>query len=363
MQQTVESNNTLLVDGPASLRVVFGKVEVFGFQLKPEARIVVREAKRLPFFVREKAIFDISLGVNASIDKVEGRSTIPESWNNPIRAILKAQKKPLVVLVLGNIDSGKSSYCTYLVNKLVNQKCRVAVLDGDLGQSDIGPSGTVGYAVTSKPVTELYNLKLGNAFFIGVTSPILAIKKTIEGLTSIKNQILEQSIDFVVVNTDGWVVGDAAVRYKTELINEMQPDLIVGVPRENELEPLIAKIQGTPIILVEPSSSLSPRNPEKRKVLREMTYIRCLKDAKLQCYPMSQLVIEPRCEVPKNQEPEKGLLVGLYASRNEFLGVGVLREINSMRKVLKVQTAVTAKPRRLVIGKVFLNMKLQEIQD
>ncbi len=93
MQQTVESNNTLLVDGPASLRVVFGKVEVFGFQVKPEARIVVREAKRLPFFVREKAVFDISLGVNASVDKVEGRSTIPESWNNPIRSNSKGSKK------------------------------------------------------------------------------------------------------------------------------------------------------------------------------------------------------------------------------------------------------------------------------
>ena len=83
---------------------------------------MVREAKRLPFFVREKAVFDISLGVNASIDKVVGRSTIPESWNKPIEAILKIQKKPLVVLVLGKIDSGKSSYCTYLVNKLVNGK-------------------------------------------------------------------------------------------------------------------------------------------------------------------------------------------------------------------------------------------------
>ena len=217
--------------------------------------------------------------------------------------------------------------------------------------------------MTSKPVTELYNLKLENAFFTGVTSPILAITKTIEGLTAIKAQILERPIDFIVVNTDGWVAGDDAVKYKTELIKEMNPDLIVGVPLENELEPLIVNIEGTPVILVEPSSSLSPRNPEKRKILREMTYTRCLKNARLQCYPMSQLVIEPRASIPKNQEPEKGLLVGLYASRNEFLGIGVLREINPVRKVLKVQTAVSAKPQRLVFGKVFLNMKLQEIQD
>jgi polynucleotide 5'-hydroxyl-kinase GRC3/NOL9 len=363
LQQAVESNNTLLVDGPASVRLVSGKVEVFGAPVKEMKRVLVREGKRLPFFVNEKAVFDISLGGNASIDQVIGRSTIPQSWNKPIDAILSAQKKPMVILILGKIDSGKSSYCTYLVNKLVDGKCRVAVLDGDLGQSDIGPSGTVGYALTSKPLTELYDLKLENAFFVGVTSPIKATAKTIEGLTALKAQILERPVDFVVVNTDGWVTGDIAIRYKTALIKELKPDLIVGLPQADELDALVANIESTPIIMVEPSSSLSQRSPEKRKSLREMTYARYLKDAKMQNYPMTQLTIEPKNGVPNRQEPEEGLLVGLYGSKNRFLGIGVLREINFVRKALKVQTSVSAKPNRLVIGKVSLNMKLQEIQD
>jgi polynucleotide 5'-hydroxyl-kinase GRC3/NOL9 len=363
LQQTVESNNTILVDGPASVRLVSGKVEVFGAQIKEMKRILIREGKRLPFFVREKAVLDISLGVNAALDEVAGRSTIPQSWNKPVQAILSAQKKPLVILILGKIDSGKSSYCTYLVNKLVGGNCRVAVLDGDLGQSDIGPSGTVGYALTSKPLTELQDLKLEDAFFVGVTSPIKAVTKTIEGLTGMKSHILERSVDFVVVNTDGWVTGDIAVNYKTALIKELNPDLIVGLPQSNELDTLVANIEGTPIILVEPSSSLSQRSPEKRKRLREMTYVRYLKNANVQNYPMSHLIIEPKNSIPKRQESEKGMLVGLYGSRNKFLGIGILREINSVRKALKVQTSVSATPKRIVIGKVFLNMKLQEIQD
>ncbi len=317
----------------------------------------------MPFFVREKAVFEISLGGNASIDQVIGRSTIPQSWNKPLETILSAKKNPTVILILGKIDSGKSSYCTYLVNKLVEGNRRVAVLDGDLGQSDIGPSGTVGYALTSKSLTELYDLKLEDAFFVGFTSPIKASAKTIEGLTALKTQILERPIDFVVVNTDGWVSGDIAVRYKTALIKELKPDLIVGLPQEDELEALVANIESTPILMVESSSSLSQRSPEKRKSLREMTYARYLKDAKIQNYPMTQLVIEPKNGVPHCQEPEAGLLVGLYGSKNKFLGIGVLREINSVRKALKVQTSVSAKPARLVIGKVLLNMKLQEIQD
>ena len=94
-----------------------------------------------------------------------------------------------------------------------------------------------------------------------------------------------------------------------------------------------------------------------------MTYARYLKDAKMQNYPISQLTIEPKRAIPKNQEPEKGVLVGLYSSKNKFLGIGVLREINQLRKALKVQTSISGIPKRLVIGKVFLNKKLQEIQD
>jgi len=361
LQQTVESNRTLLVDGPASVRLVSGKAEVFGYQVKQAQKVVVREGKRLPFFVLEKALFDMSLGANAGVEEASG-STIPSSWNKPLEAILSVEKKPVVVLVLGKIDSGKSSYCTYLVNKMVNGKCRVAVLDGDLGQSDIGPSGTVGYAVTSKPVTELYDLKLENAFFIGVTSPIIAIGKTIEGLSALKTEVFKRPMDFVVVNTDGWVEGDIAVRYKAALIKELKPDLIVGVQVADELSGLIANAEQA-VLTVEISPSLRQRTAEKRKSLREMTYARYLKGAKLQCYPMSQLAIEPRDALPKSQAPEKGVLVGLYGSEGKFLGIGVLREINQIRRVLKVQTAVSIKPSRIVIGKVFLDEKLREIQD
>ena len=359
MQQTVESNNTLLVDGPASIKLVSGKAEMFSYPLKETARIVVREGKRLPFFVTEKAIFDLSLGPKATIQEIAG-STIPSSWNKPLEAISGLQQKQVTVLILGKIDSGKSSYCHYLVNKLVDGKCKVAVLDGDIGQSDIGPSGTVAYAIASKQTTELYNLTLQNAFFVGITSPLTALSKTIEALATMKQEILSKKVDFILVNTDGWVTGDIALRYKTALVKEIKPDIIVGLQVGNELEPLITNLD-TSVILVDPSPSLSQRTPEKRKALREMTYARYLKAAKQQFYYLSQVTIEPKNAVPKNQTPEKGLLLGLYGSGNKFLGIGILREINQMRKALKVQTSVSAKPRKIVFGKVLLDKKIREV--
>lgn len=361
MLQTVGSSKTLLIHGAACVRLVSGGADVFGLQVKAPQKVVVREGKRLSFFVPESAVFDLSLGVNAGVEEVEG-STIPDSWSTPIEAILGVQAKPVVIVVLGKSDSGKSSYCAYLVNKLVDGRCRVAVLDGDLGQSDIGASGTIGYAVASRQVAELYDLKLENAFFVGVTSPIKSLARTIEGLVILKTEVLQRPVDYLIVNTDGFVEGAIAVQYKAALVKELKPDVLVGVKVKDELDGLIASIQ-QPVLTVDASSLLSPRTAESRRNLREMTYVRYLKDSKLQCFPISQLTVEPRGALPMNQSPDKGLLVGLYDARGKFLGIGVLREINWARRVLKIQTSVSAKPWRLVLGQVFLDTKLREVLD
>jgi len=359
LQHTVESNKTMLVDGPASVLLVTGKAEVFGYSMKESKRVLIRGGKRLPFFVMEKSTFEVSLGVNSGIAETMG-NTNPTSWAKAVETILGLQKRPVVTVVLGGADCGKSSLCTYLFNKLVDGKCKIAVLDGDIGQSDIGPSATVGYGIASNPIYELYNLKLRNACFVGVTSSITALSKTIEALTVMKAEILQQQVDYVIVNTDGLVEGDIAIKYKADLVKALKPDVIVALQTQNELAPLISNLE-TPAILVDPSFALKQRTPEKRKTLREMTYTRYLKRAKLHCIPKSQVIIEPRNAVPKKQEPEKGILLGLYGRGTKFLGIGVLREINELRKTLKIQASVPTKPHRIVIGKVVLNEKLQEV--
>jgi polynucleotide 5'-hydroxyl-kinase GRC3/NOL9 len=359
LQQTVEPNKTLLIDGPAAVRLLEGKVEVFGYPIRLGKRVIARKGKRLPFFATEKALLNVELGVNAAMEEMDG-STIPESWNQPLQAAQNLQKRPVVILVLGQPDCGKSSLCTYLVNKLVDGgKCKVAVLDADLGQSDIGPSATVGYAMTTKRMTQLYKLKLENAFFVGTISAVTAIARTVEAVNAMKMEILTRQPDYVVVNTDGWIVDEIAVRYKQNVVKALDPDIIVGVQIQNEMSNLIAALE-KPVMVVGPSEALSQRTPERRKLLREMTYIRYLRRSKLQCLVTTQMTVEPRSSIPKTQDPEKGILVGLYARKNKFLGIGVLRKVNPVRKVLKVQTPVAEKPARLVIGKIYLDLKNQE---
>ena len=360
MKQTVEGGKTLLVDGPASVQIVSGKAEILGFPVKHVGKIVVREGKRLPFFVAENASFEISLGENASVEEVDG-NTIPQSWVDAVEVLKSFQKKPVIAMVMGKADSGKTSFCTHLINKLVNAKHKVTILDGDLGQSDIGPPCTVAYAFITKPLMELYSLRAENAFFVGATSPSEAASKTIDSLALMKAEILEKTVDFVVVNTNGWVEGEEAVEYKTRLAEKLEADVIFCIQQKDEVEPLLTALMKFRKMAVNSSSAVKQRSAEKRKNLREMSYAKYLTNAKVKSLPLSQLTFEEKTVRQIRQGEERGLLLGLYDAQRKFLGIGILREVDSVRKTLRFLTSVSANPSIIAIGKVRLDKNFKEV--
>jgi len=418
--KTVENDKTLLVDGPASVTVVSGRVEVFGAVISGKSKVVIREGKRLPFTVKEKAEFDISLGENANVEEVEG-STIPTSWADATNDILGLQIKPTTIMVTGTVDSGKSSFCTYIVNKLLLEKRRVAVLDGDLGQSDIGPPCSVAYNFVTKPVTDLFNLEAKNAFFVGVTSPSAAVDKVIEGLILLKREILDGNPNATVINTDGWVEGENAVKYKIRLVKELAPDMVLCINQTDVMTPLINALEDSKKIVIESPPTIKQRSREKRKSLRELGYIKYLKNAKVQSIPLGwvnvegnellnlskisdkgrrariiydllgmkplhfvelrdkvclvvgksrwisdenikkvEQFVEKRVEIIRKGQ-EEGALAALYSGDRRFLGIGVLQEVDYVRKALKILTPVSKEIATVVVGKVRLDKNLREI--
>jgi polynucleotide 5'-hydroxyl-kinase GRC3/NOL9 len=420
MNRIVEKGKTLLVDGPASVTVVSGSVEVFGSKPNITSKIIIREGKRLPFAVNETAAFDISLAEKASVEEVEG-NTIPSSWVKAHEDLSDLQAKPATAMVLGTTDSGKTSFCTYLINKLTGQKKKIAVLDGDLGQSDVGPPCTVSYALVTKPITDLFNLQAKNAIFIGATSPDGAVDKVIESLSLLKKEILGSDPDFVVVNSDGWVDGEEAVKYKIQLVEKINPDAIFCIQQKDELAPLLNGLEKYRRTTVESPSVISQRTGEKRKNLRELGYTKYLRNAKVQSIPLGWLKIEDndlfglsrgrqngkvarriydllgmkplqfmeqsdrisiiigkrrwinaenlkRIEEETKKKvvifrkgEEEGLLTALYNGDGRFLGIGVIQEIEYLRRTLKILTPVSQDVATAVIGKVKLDKNMKEI--
>ncbi len=355
------------MDGPASVTLTAGKAEVFGFKLAQKRKIIIREGKRLPFAILDTATFELALGKDAATSVVEG-NTIPPTWQDAYILLKEIQPKPALAIVVGGVDSGKSSFCTYLANRLASERCRVAVLDEDLGQSDIGPPCTVGYSVLSTPVTDLFTVKPETVLFVGVTSPSGATDKTLQAVETLKNEILKGArADYIIVNTDGWTTGDEAVLFKLSLTNELKPRIAFCLQRREDHEifcGVFATVLPDLLVLpVEAPSRLLERDKERRKTLRELGFIKHLEGGKVRVFSLGHVAVEGGNKntslLPHEAE---NLIVGLLGPEREFLGIGVIRAVDPYRRTLNVFTQVEEKPAILVMGGVRLDKSLREIQ-
>ncbi len=368
MSRTIEKGKTLLVNGPASITILSGKAVVFGGQIKNGRKIVIREGKRLPFEAEETTNFDLSLGADSVIEEVEG-STIPQSWILAYNLLREKEGVPVIVMVVGGVDSGKSSFCTYLTNKLAREKRKAVVLDEDLGQSDIGPPSTVAYALVEKPTTDLFDLKPENMIFVGVTSPSDATDKTVEAVAFLKAEILNnQMADYVIVNTDGWMQGDDAVHFKSRLANTVEPGLVFCLQDETELPSGCAALGDALGKFIEERIdspvSIRGRNKEERRSLRELGFVKYLENSKVRVFALNHVPVEGKeSNALIWQHKAKNLLIGLYNGKRKFLGIGVIRGVDYARKAIKVQTSVRETPAFLIFGRVRLDGNLRETQE
>lgn len=417
MKHAVEKGKTLLVDGPSSVTVLSGEARVLGAPLKIGERFVIREGKRIPFEVVKKSMFDLVLSENISFEEIDG-STIPSSWENVSKEIMY-EGKLLIVMVIGDVDSGKTSFCTYLANKALEKNLKIAVIDADLGQSDVGPPATIGFSCIVTPVKDLFEVEAKSACFVGLTSPSGVSEKVIEKLSFLKTIALKNDkVDLLILNTDGWVDGEEAAVYKIKLVEKIAPDIVVGIQRENELSPILTALKGRKVFSVNSPSVIRARDREKRKILRELSYKKYLKDAKIQSFPLNWINVEGAFFKTKNhpaeslkklsamletypvyfeetptsvflvlkkgqwidedlvrkieskcgkrtkivrEGDEEGLLVAFQDSDGRFLGIGIIRSVDYRRLVMKVYTPVYKNVATILVGQIKLDEKGREI--
>ncbi len=365
LKKTVERGRTLLADGPASVILNTGKAEIFGLKLRTGEKVIIREGKRLPFFVKENSCFEISLGVGARANEVEGDS-IPLSWSVAYTNVKDLPKRTGIVMVVGGADSGKSGFCTYLANRLMTDGCRVAILDEDLGQSDIGPPSTVAYATLTKPVTDLFDLVPESVFFVGATSPVSVQDKTVEAVCTLRNEVLRRNnIDYLIVNTDGWIMGDEARLFKSRLASELIPGIVFCLETPSEIPSscpsLGDALAGFRQERVDSPVLVRERDVESRRSLRELGFAKYLEKARIKVVQLSHIKIEERkAQMLVAQGGAEDLLVALYDAQKHFLGIGVVRAVDYRRRAIKIFTAVDQNPAFITFGSVHLDENLRE---
>jgi polynucleotide 5'-hydroxyl-kinase GRC3/NOL9 len=345
---SVKAGRTLLISGPASLTLVDGKANILASSLKKGCKITIREGKQLPVESLENCTLDCYVSDSAAYLEIIG-STLPGSWVETAETIKKGK-----TIVIGNTDTGKSTFCTILANIAVNAGLKTAIIDADLGQSDIGPPGTIGLARLENHILSTSEVSPDLLYFVGYISPAPVVDKTLHGIESLLGHTANACT--LVINTDGWVLDDQAIIYKKRLIDLVQPDYVVGIGRE--VSPILELTKQTSFQIDSPTAILR-RTREQRRALRESGYRKYLTEGRVIRVDVDRVQLsysDGRTLSPGDLDPSLvNALLGMIDGKGWLLGIGVLLEVGLRGNIVKAFSPVTSGFSGIEIGAVKLN--------
>src|SRR3989475_5723468 len=267
----LEEGHTLLLKGPAWIRAKRGDAQCLGVRIRSDDWTMIEESRQEPIYAADDTLLEIRRGAGSSLSVVE-ESTVPVAWKEAAQVL---QRQRGVCVIIGEVDSGKSSLCTFLANKCLEDTGKVGVVDADVGQADIGPPTTISSSVVQAPIIGLHKAAAEISLFISDTSPSFVPDKVVTLTTRLKKR-MTRSADRVLGNTDGWLTEFNALRHKQLLLEEIQPDLVIGLSRSDQaIDPLLDRVKFASLKL--PSSPFARiRSKEERKKAREAGYRRFL---------------------------------------------------------------------------------------
>ncbi|MBS7622554.1 hypothetical protein KEJ39_02610 [Candidatus Bathyarchaeota archaeon] len=352
MRFELQSGRALLVSGPASLMVEKGSAEILGAPLHPKHGVVIKKEKQLPIETVEDSVLEARLGERASYLEIDG-TTIPESWYAAVEAFKSLGRGR--AFVLGSADTGKSTFCTFLTNHMIKAGAEVSVVDADIGQSDLGPPGTVGLSIIKRPMTALEYAGVYRMAFVGETSPSPVTERVIESIVKVADRAPEDIP--MVINTDGWITDGDAVTFKVRMIRRLMPDLIIGLAERDELDEILDATT-VPSVKIQVPKYVKARGREERRRLREYGYRRYLRGAVHKNIFLERVKIDgllkARC---KGKE-----LLGFLDSDGLLLGIGILESLIRRRKILRAYTNVSSREvAEIDCGRIRLSCRGEEL--
>ena len=196
-----------------------------------------------------------------------------------MKAAEKVVREPGVVMILGAPSSGKTTFATFLANHCLEAGHRTAVVDADVGQSDIGPPCTIGLGFPDAPVERMREIPLAAGYFVGSTSPDGHLHYMVAGVRRMVDKALSLGATVVLIDTTGTVSGRFGRELKTAKFDAVRPRYLVGLEKEGEVEHLLKPLGSSAdccVVRLPVSPRAKPRSREERRQARERAYARYL---------------------------------------------------------------------------------------
>jgi polynucleotide 5'-hydroxyl-kinase GRC3/NOL9 len=269
----------------------------------------------------------------------------------------RAVRDHRTVLLIGGLDSGKSTLAKTMLRAALEAGRTAAFLDGDAGQKSVGPPATVGLKHVRTP-EDLEPEPLAGADalgFVGSTSPQGHLLPLVTSLARLHVRAREEGADFVVVDTSGLVSGIYGQLVKYHKVELLQPDLVVGLQRGEELAPVLGVIErffSVDVVSLGVHPAVEPTSVEQRAEHRQRAMARYFR-GDLNRFRIRPTVFMPSLPPLFELAQLDRLLVGLSDGKGAYTGVGYL-EFVPEDGALRLISPVADPPKALRLGSVRL---------
>ena len=262
---------------------------------------------------------------------------IEKEWIKTKDNFIKNGRK---LMVIGGSDSGKSTFILYLANEIFKIGKSVGVLDLDIGQSNIGPPGTIGFGIVRENLNNLSEIEPDKMYFIGGVSPKGNLLQLVVGSFKLLKEMEKKFLDYILIDTTGLVNGMIAEVLKHNKIEVLDPDYIIIFEDENEIDNLINPFiyENKKIVKIKPSSNSIERTRLERMEYRNKKFREYFSNSKrIKIHFNENNIIGYDL---KKYTPLQNSIVGLLDKDRFLLYLGILESIDNDRDSMIIRASI-----------------------
>lgn len=259
------------------------------------------------------------------------------------------------IVLLGGIDTGKTSFGLSVAEAARAQGIAVGYVDADVGQSTIGPPTCVGLKLCQGlEGVDADSVAIADELaFVGSTSPEGHLLPQVASTARLVAHARAAGCEIVIVDTSALISGVYAELLKYYKLDLIRPTSVVGFQRGLELDPILGVVSRffpVDVAVLKVETEVVERSAEERLSAREERLASYFQPP-LSRWRVKTTVFMPALPPETDLAKLDGLVVGLEDGKGTCKGIGLL-EYEKDEDVLRMVSTLTEGAKGLRLGSI-----------
>jgi polynucleotide 5'-kinase involved in rRNA processing len=272
-----------------------------------------------------------------------------------------------LIMVIGGTDTGKTTLVECIAD-LLSRHTKMGIVDLDIGQSNVGPPATIGWARIEGGFTTWADIRMEDFYFAGTITPVGSLLPVVVGAKLMVDAALAVC-DKVIVNTTGLIAGQGGRMLKLFKIDMLSPNIILALEHSCELGHILdvfthctyPQIYRLPVPV-----HVTTKGIIKRSTHRFDKLISYFSNTNLTEIAMDSVCIRYTREPLSADMPDlKNRLISFRDEHNKDIALGIIEDVRMQERQLIIRTPLdsSVKLSVVVIGRTAIDRLNATVRD